>query len=265
MTRIVAAIVMALAVLGVVWWLPAWGLSIFILLAAGVGLAEFTRMFLADRVERWTAFGAGLVAAGCMIFSRDDAEAVVLVLAGLLFVVALLFMRRAQALEGIADRLGLAVMGVLYLGVAFPVWSWLASLPAGRSIVLLALVPACLCDTFGLATGKAFGRHKLAPLVSPKKTQEGLAGALVGSIIGVFLMRLILLPQLPFADAAALAVVIWIASPMGDLIESMIKRSAGVKDSGTIIPGHGGLLDRLDALTFAGPFAYVYVKYILQF
>ncbi len=133
----------------------------------------------------------------------------------------------------------------------------------GQSIVLLVLAPACLCDTFALIAGKAFGRHKFAPLVSPQKTVEGFIGALFGSVLGVAAIKWLLIPDINWYLVLGLAVVIWITSPFGDLVESMLKRSCGVKDSGVIIPGHGGILDRLDALIFTGPAAYVYMKYVV--
>ena len=133
-----------------------------------------------------------------------------------------------------------------------------------RWVLLLAMVPACLCDVFGLIAGKCVGRHKLAPMVSPNKTVEGLIGALAGSMLGAFAVRYAILPELSALAVAGLAVVIWISSPFGDLVESLMKRSCGVKDSGAIIPGHGGVLDRLDALVFTGPAAYAYVKYVIM-
>ncbi len=263
MVRVVAAIVLGLAALTAVLFLPAWGIDALILLVVFGGLLEFGRMFLADRVERFAMVALGMLAAGAMLLMPSPAEAVVPLLALGLFAMALLFMQRAGALEGIAERLGLATLGVAYLGVTFPFWGWIARLDFGRELVLLALLPACLCDSFALMAGKAFGRRKFAPMVSPNKTMEGFAGALIGSLAGTFAIRWWLLPQIGIAEAAGLAAVIWVTSPFGDLVESMLKRSAGVKDSGSVIPGHGGVLDRLDALIFTAPAAYLYLKFIL--
>lgn len=263
MKRVIAAIVMGIAVLLAVWWLPTVGLYAFILAAAAVGLMEYSRMFLADSVERWSGWLAGLLTAATMLFCPLGGDAVVLLQGGLLFALSMIFMWRAKEMPGVATRLSLAMMGIVYLGVAFPFWGWIAGMPNGRTLVLLALVPACLCDTLALATGKAFGKRKFAPIVSPKKTVEGFIGALAGSIIGIFLVRNLIAVYIPFRHTVALAFIIWITSPLGDLIESMFKRSCGVKDSGTIIPGHGGVLDRLDALIFTGPAVYAYLKYVI--
>ncbi len=262
--RVISAIIMAAAVIAVIWLLPLWWLQLFILIAAAIGLIEYCRMFFEDRWERWAAFAAGTASAFFVIFEPVGVEGVVLLLPALLFALSMLFMWRARELPGVAQRLALAVMGVIYLGVSFPLWGWIASEPHGRSYLMLALAPACLCDTFALASGKAFGNRKFAPLVSPKKTVEGFVGALFGSLVGTFFIRYLLLPEISFLNAVLLALIIWIASPLGDLVESMLKRSCGVKDSGTIIPGHGGVLDRLDALIFTGPAAYAFFKYILN-
>ncbi|MFA4875185.1 MAG: phosphatidate cytidylyltransferase [bacterium] len=263
MARVIAAIVMGVGAIAAVWLLPLGWLGLFILVAAAAGLLEYSRMFFSDGCERWAAVFAGIVTAYFVIFAPAGAAGIVLVLAAMLFMLCMIFMWRTKELSGVAERLALAVMGMIYLGVSFPLWMWIAVMPGGRPYVLLALVPACLCDTFALIVGKAFGKRKLSPLVSPKKTVEGLAGALMGALIGIFLARHILLPQISFWHTLALAGIIWVTSPMGDLVESMLKRSCGVKDSGTIIPGHGGVLDRLDALIFTGPAAYAYLKYVI--
>ena len=263
MVRVVAAIVLGLLALTAILLLPGWGIDALILIVVLGGLVEFGRMFLADRVERWAMVLLGLCVAVAMLVAPSPAETAVWLLAMGLFAIALLFMRRAGELSGIAERLGLAMLGVVYLGAAFPFWGWIARMDFGREFILMALLPACLCDSFALGAGKAFGRHKFAPMVSPNKTMEGFAGALVGSLAGTFLIRWWLLPQVGILEAAGLALVIWITSPFGDLVESMLKRSCGVKDSGAIIPGHGGVLDRLDALVFTAPATYLYLKLAL--
>jgi len=256
--------VLGAAVIAAIWLLPSWGIVAVVLLAALAGLIEFGRMFLADPVERWSAVLAGLAAAVAMIFYPSMPEAVLLVLVLDLFVLAQIFMGRAGELTGSAGRLAAAIMGVVYLGIAFPYWSLIERLPQGKELVLLALVPACFCDIFAYASGKAFGRRKMASRISPNKTMEGLAGALAGSLFGTFFVKWLVLPDLPVEHAVVLAILIWITSPFGDLVESFFKRSSGVKDSGAIIPGHGGILDRLDALVFTGPAAFAYYKYVMD-
>ena len=110
-------------------------------------------------------------------------------------------------------------------------------------------------DTFAYLTGKAFGKHKLFERISPKKTIEGFLGGLVGAMIISILIDIYSVR--PMWQWIILAVVLVVTGTIGDLVESSFKRAAKVKDSGTILPGHGGLLDRLDSLLFASPFAYL--------
>jgi phosphatidate cytidylyltransferase len=134
-----------------------------------------------------------------------------------------------------------------------------ASDGAWRVTLLLAIVMTS--DTFAYFTGSAFGRHKLAPLVSPGKTVEGLAGGLVGGVVAALVVRQFGLPQLPLMAAIGLGIVVSAFGVAGDLVESLIKRWSGVKDSGRLFPGHGGMLDRLDSLLFGAPVLYYYFLY----
>jgi phosphatidate cytidylyltransferase len=134
-----------------------------------------------------------------------------------------------------------------------------ASDGAWRVTLLLAIVMSS--DTFAYFTGSAFGRHKLAPLVSPGKTVEGLAGGLVGGVVAALAVRYLGLPTLPAAAAVALGIVVSAFGVTGDLVESLMKRWSGVKDSGRLFPGHGGMLDRLDSLLFGAPVLYYYFLY----
>ena len=116
-------------------------------------------------------------------------------------------------------------------------------------------------DTAAFFVGHAFGRHPLASRVSPGKTVEGAVGGVLGGVAGALAVRALGLPGLPFAPAAALGVGVAVLGIVGDLVESLIKRWAGVKDSGALFPGHGGMLDRIDSLLFGAPVLYYYFLY----
>jgi phosphatidate cytidylyltransferase len=122
----------------------------------------------------------------------------------------------------------------------------------------MTLMFAWLADTGGYFTGRFFGRHKLYEAVSPKKTTEGLVGALLAAVLGALLAHFWYLPVIPLVDAVVLALVAGLFGQLGDLGESLLKRSTGVKDSGEIVPGHGGMLDRLDALFVTSALVYLY-------
>jgi phosphatidate cytidylyltransferase len=162
-------------------------------------------------------------------------------------------------LSGALDRVGRYAVGVLWIGGLLPFLMRLRLLDDGVSWVLLAMTIAWLSDTGAYFAGKSMGRTKLYPLVSPNKTWEGVLGGIFGAILGALVVSLTILPDLSFIDCAALGLIGSMMGVLGDLFESLVKRSVGVKDSGWIMPGHGGLLDRLDALMFVAPTVYGYV------
>jgi len=117
-------------------------------------------------------------------------------------------------------------------------------------------------DIGAFYVGTCWGKHKLCPLVSPGKTVEGSLGGLASNLAVGYIVAYLLLPSLPPVKAAVFFIALGVAGQIGDLFESMLKRSAGVKDSGNLLPGHGGLLDRIDSLLFAGPVALGMILYV---
>jgi len=128
----------------------------------------------------------------------------------------------------------------------------------GPKLVYFLLLVVWLGDTGAYYTGRNFGKHKMSPRISPKKTWEGLAGGIVASVITAVVIHLTFFPQFALVHAIIVGVVLSLTGVIGDLAESMWKRSAGVKDSGTLIPGHGGLFDRFDSILYTAPILYVY-------
>jgi len=170
----------------------------------------------------------------------------------------------ARPIERVMADASAAIFSLIYIGFT------LISLPAlhgqadGPSLVAFLMCAVWAGDSLALYTGKFFGKHKLAPTISPKKTWEGAAGSVLGSLIATGIL-LWLASVLQAHDVAVLvypeeswfwlllAVVVNVAAQVGDLVESALKRSVGVKDSGNLLPGHGGILDRIDALLLAAP------------
>jgi phosphatidate cytidylyltransferase len=165
--------------------------------------------------------------------------------------------------DGSRDALGLAAASVfpaLYLGL--PIGAMIAIREIrGREALFLLMLTVMISDTAQYYSGRAFGRRPLAPAISPKKTVEGAIGGLACGAMALIVAGAWWLPALPLALRAALGVAIVALGIAGDLFESMLKRSAGVKDSSALIPGHGGILDRIDALLFAAPVYYVVLRY----
>ncbi len=174
--------------------------------------------------------------------------------------------------EGLFSNWAWMIGGVLYVG-------WLLSLVvelrieagtasfahAGRNLIFLALFATFGSDTAAYFIGRAFGKHKLAPHISPGKTWEGAVAGLFGAIIVSLLFTLDTPFELPlgYGEAIVLGLLISLFGQIGDLAESMLKRSAGAKDSGNLLPGHGGLLDRMDSVVFAGAIVYLYYLIIV--
>jgi len=133
--------------------------------------------------------------------------------------------------------------------------------PDGWRWVLFTVFVAMGSDSGGYFTGRAYGRRKLLPAVSPSKTVEGAAGAVAGAMLVAMLCRVIFFPRLAVEEALGLGGAISLLAQLGDLCESALKRAFGAKDSGWIIPGHGGILDRLDSLLFPMVFVYYYTAF----
>ena len=159
-------------------------------------------------------------------------------------------------------RVAHLVTGFLYGAVGLMAVSSLRLAPDGMAWVVAALVITWANDTLAYFAGRFLGRHKLYPAVSPNKTWEGFVGGLVGSVVGMFITRAFFFPVLTVTDCLFLGVFGGILGPIGDLCESMLKRAYGVKDSGVAIPGHGGILDRIDALIFNAPLVFVYITFV---
>jgi len=166
--------------------------------------------------------------------------------------------RPAGALDGIA----VSVFTVVYLGLTAACLGWLRQFPEGARgvhIVLLFLVTIWVGDSGAYYVGSAIGRHKMTPRISPNKSWEGLAGGVAATFAAAAATRIIAAPDLGWRDTLAVAAILAVAAPVGDLVESLIKRDLGVKDSSALLPGHGGFLDRTDSLFYSAPLVLAYL------
>ena len=176
-------------------------------------------------------------------------------LVGLVFL-ALLVQTFSSSYEGSAAKVGGTVWGALYVGWLFSFVVPLRCLPAGRVMVTMLFLMVKGNDMFAYLIGTQFGRHKFFPRLSPKKTWEGALGGMAGSLLAALLILpwlRITLPDMTWVHAAGVGIVMGVLAPAGDLVESLIKRSAGVKDSGQALFGTGGILDGMDSLLFCVP------------
>lgn len=258
--RLLTAAVWGPFIIYMLWWGPAW---LFPAVTGMVALGGAWEMFgmIAPQHALLRGFGVlASLAAFCIIGLGLGTQLLPLALIGLTCLGMLVALARPEPLEGAALRMGWAIAGPLYLGVLFGAVILLFRHAHGGSWVMLAMLCGFLSDTAGYFVGRSLGKHKLAPTVSPKKTIEGAFGGLGGGLFGGLLAHFWFLRELALPNAIALSLLATAFGQAGDLCESLIKRSVGVKDSGTILPGHGGILDRSDAMLFSAAVIWAYVS-----
>ena len=231
------------------------------LLLAGIAAWECVGI-LKQRGSRpftWLSVAACVGLVGAFALEPPLAVAVSVLTAAVLGAQALAMARRATP-DAMFDAAMSTCVPVLFVGLPFAFVVGLRVVPGndGPDLLLLAVLCVTLSDTGAYYAGSAFGSHRLAPVISPKKSWEGVAGGVVGSLIGALIGHFWFFQRLPLVHALALGVVLCAAGIVGDLAESMLKRSAGVKDSSGLLPGHGGVLDRVDSLLVAAPVLYYY-------
>lgn len=236
---------------------PFW-FTLFTSLIAAVALYEFYHMGFADkrRPERFLAIAYGAFLVPLCALQQVYALQAGLVFAMLLF--GLIFLWRFNDLQHVVQQLALLLFGFIYVPLLLGHLVLLRALPFGREWIYLVLLIVMASDTGAYFSGITLGRHKLYPAISPNKSIEGSIGGLLGGLAAAFIASYTFFPMLDTVDCLALGLGLGAMSQLGDLFESMVKRACGVKDSGTVIPGHGGILDRLDSLLFAFPLAFYY-------
>jgi phosphatidate cytidylyltransferase len=262
LTRLLTAIVLLPLVLALVW-IDAlqYAFTAFIGLLVALGLREFFAIARARSIETWPnaaiAFGVLMVFASA--FSPDLLNATL--------VFGVIVLAWGQVLRGQVDlpALSVTLWGLFYVGwmpAHFVLLHDYAG-PVGAGLVTLLIVTIALSDTGAYFVGRSIGRHKLAPRISPNKTWEGSIGGVVAALAGMIIAWYVdeayavtALPGWSLWEYGLTGVLLAIAGQIGDLVESMMKRDAGVKDSGSLLPGHGGILDRCDGFLFAGPMLY---------
>lgn len=261
--RLITTAVLGPLLLTLLFFGPAWGWAVFICLSSVQVSREMLSMSHPE--DPW-AQGIGALSAGAMTaaayFSGDDPRLLFTAVVFALWLGALVPLVRLGQIQSAALRLLGGMSAPLYVGLMLGSLTLLRAHEHGSLYVLLTLFIAWMGDTGGYVFGRMFGRTKLYPAVSPKKTREGLLGSVLFATGSAALTSLLWLPSLPVLHAMILGAVGALLGTAGDLVESLLKRSTGVKDSGSILPGHGGLFDRVDALIVVGPFVYLYTVWI---
>jgi phosphatidate cytidylyltransferase len=239
-------------------------LPLMVLLATFFGLREFYTLALphSSSVERILGIGLGLTFSALMAFGNAGWMAPFVVF--LLLCLSVLFMVTSQDLSSTILNLGVTLFGIVYIGFLLSHVSLIRNTTGGKGWALFLIATVWAGDISAYLGGSRFGKHKLYPKISPKKTVEGLIGAVIGSIVVALAFSQLFIPQLEKGLCVLIAIGLGILGQVGDFTESMLKRSAQVKDSGSLIPGHGGMLDRLDSFLFSAPFLYYLLLYLFK-
>lgn len=265
-TRILVAILSIPVLLGLSYWggIP---FLIFVLAIGILSFNEFAKMV--KQKDKNVNIGIGNLTVFLMIINAYNnfvnLETLLLSII-ILILVYELFRNNGSAI----DNIGATLLGVFYLGfftstiVAIrEFYSHSLHYSNGGLIIIAIFITLWVTDSAAYFLGSAFGKHKLFSRVSPNKSWEGAIAGFIFALITAIVLKSFLLPFLTWTDAFIFGLIVGIFGQIGDLIESLIKRDAGVKDSSNIIPGHGGILDRFDSLIFSSPFVYLYMLYMM--
>ena len=269
--RVITALLGIPLLIAIVWFGEPW-FTILVAIWGILAAFEFYRLVAASRVSPLTYFG--LVWTLLFILGRNpdllsilepcfDPSLLMPLLLTSAVVLSLFWLLRRRQKEGAFAGWAWTIAGVLYIGWLLGYLVSLRGMEDGRNWIFLALFTTFGSDSAAFFTGRALGRHPLAPQISPGKTWEGAVAGVFGAILVSLFFALptplTLSPYLNWWQAVLLGLLVSVFGQLGDLVESLFKRNMGAKDSGTLIPGHGGFLDRMDSIVFAGIVVYYYV------
>jgi phosphatidate cytidylyltransferase len=245
----------------VAWKLPTTYFTALVMAAAAVGQYEFYRMAHARGFHPNRALGMALGALVVMAFYHQSALGpgpVLSITASTLLVLAARLLS-PRPVEGAVEDIASTLLGIFYVALLFAFQVSIRAGMHGKQWLVFLYFVIWASDIGAYSIGIPFGKHRLYEKVSPKKSMEGLIGALAAAAGMALLCRNWFMPPVSTGEAIALGLVLASVGTVGDLTESLFKRAAGVKDSGAIIPGHGGVLDRMDSMLFAAPVLYFYL------
>ncbi len=239
---------------------PAWLFPAFVVLVGSVGQWEFTRMFArsGSEVYPWLGLLAGVAITASFAVPGAGPAVLTLTVAA--------FLSQSLAKTGPSgptwEPCALTFLGVVYVNWLLGYSLWLRALPHGADWIFLLVWVTWVGESTAYLVGTAVGRRRLSPRISPAKTVEGAVAQLLVSLPAALAGRWWFFPECSVKDALIVGLILGCIGQVGDLVESLLKRSAHTKDTGRLIPGHGGLLDRLDSLLFNTPALFYYARYL---
>ena len=253
---LVAAVGLLLLVPALIWG-GTLAVGILVPVCLAISMDEYARM--AFPKDRWPSL-FWLVSVGGTLYAIGLYHPLHfgMAVAGAMLAAFLFVLFRPEPIATAADRVGRYLLGAVWIGGSYAALTALRGLDHGLAWMTMALCLAWFADTGAYFAGRFFGRRKLYERISPKKTWEGYFGGILVTVSGMFGIRAWFLTELTVLDCLLLGSVVGTAGVLGDLSESMVKRSLDVKDSGTLMPGHGGLLDRVDSVLFIAPLLLAY-------
>lgn len=261
--RVLTGIIVVPLLVALIYFAPAWAFTIVILFVALLSLNEFYSMTSPEAPQTIVFFNY-LSTAGLFCSLLVKGPYFIAILPLFIILPLALFMARYQKKPPKIGEIGQILMGPFYICLPLMLLVVIAGLPRGQWWVFFILAVIFAGDTGSFYVGRSLGKHKLSR-ISPGKTWEGTIGGLLSNIAAAGIYGYLFFPSLSVTSIVVLAIAIGISGQIGDLAESMLKRISKAKDSGTVLPGHGGLLDRIDGLLFAIPILYLYLSYMSLF
>jgi phosphatidate cytidylyltransferase len=270
--RVITGVVGVPIVVLAIWFGQPWPwFTLLIAAAALAGTYEFYRLTGFGRREPLLYLGLFWALALVLSPQYSSPGLLPLVIAATMLISLIMLLFRPSR-ETAFRSWAWAIAGALYIGWMLSYWLNLRGLPDGRNWVYLAMLTTFANDTGAYFIGRAKGKHKVAPAISPAKTWQGAAGGLISAIPAALVIAIVLESisarfGTPFAfeywQIILLGLLVSLFAQLGDLVESLLKRNVGVKEAGSLLPGHGGILDRFDSLIFVGAIAYYYVIWVI--
>lgn len=268
-TRIIVALfaIPLIIILSIVGKVP------FLIFVFFIGLVSF---FEFSNILKKRRFYTNQVLGGLSVFAIILNSYLQFIEIEFLFLIVVLILLLAELFrhkESEIANLGASLIGIFYIGFFSSSLvrlrefyrDTLFNYDQGGYLIISILASIWICDSAAYFIGSAFGRHKMYPRISPNKSWEGAAAGFVFSVLTMIIAKEIFLNLISMGNAIVIGIIIGIFGQAGDFVESMIKRDANVKDSSSLIPGHGGIFDRFDSLIFSAPLIYIYMYYFAQF
>ncbi|MGC8810420.1 MAG: phosphatidate cytidylyltransferase [bacterium] len=254
--RWISGLLIALGVILIVLFAPLWLFLLIILGLICLAQKEYFALALRDLSAPQKILGFLLSVLVALSFYGGRRECILGIISLLLFVLIMLTLKEKGDLPPRLEKMHRMLLGLLYAPFFLSFFLLLNKLNAGKLWILFGLAAVYGGDIAAFYVGRNWGKKKLAPLISPGKTIEGGIGAVGGSVAGALLFKFLFFAEVPWGPAVIMGLGVGILGQIGDLFESLLKRVAQVKDSGALIPGHGGLLDRIDSVLLSLPWVY---------